>query len=447
MRQEVDEFLEEYPRVTMFEALITDCNGVARGKWIPRSKIYTVLEDGLKLPQSALGLDIWGRDTPRLSYDNGDIDGYCHVIEGSLRPILGERGVDQGQLLMTMLCDQDRPFMGDPRQVLARVLSTFEAQQLLPCVAAELEFSLLPDPGHGRPLREALVDRENLGGNLYALDELDRHAKMLEALREAFEIQGLPYEGIVKEAAPAQFEINMAHSTDVLALADQIIRMQRGIRTIASRFGMIASFMPKPMDDTAGNGMHVHCSVLDQNGHNIFDSGDDRGSERLGHALWGCMDLMADSMLIFAPSFNAYRRFQAGNHAPTVATWGYDNRTTALRIPAGPTAATRIEHRVAGADANPYLALAAVLTGIAHGLEQRQSPPPPVAGNAWAMEHDLPPLPTLMDLAIDRFMHSERLAHYLSAPFIDIFTESKQQELDEFRRRVTDLELETYLRG
>lgn len=447
MRREVDLFLKAYPSVAMIEALITDCNGVARGKWIPRTKIQSVLETGLKLPKSALGLDIWGRDIPELAHANGDIDGYCIAVEDSLRPVLSGRGLDQGQLIMTMMDENGEPYMGDPRQVLGRLVKQFEEKGLRPCMAAELEFSLLPDPGHGRPLRESLQGRESLGGNLYALDELDRHAEMLEALRESFEVQGLPYEGIVKEAAPAQFEINMAHSDDVMSLADQIIRMQRGIRTVASRFGLIASFMPKPMDDEAGNGMHVHCSLLEERGANVFNDGSEAGSELLRHAIGGCIELMPDSMLIFAPSFNAYRRFQAGNHAPTVPTWGLDNRTTALRIPAGPPAAKRIEHRVAGADANPYLALAVVLAGILHGIENKLEPPPHIEGNAWDMEHDVPNLPGLMSVAIDRFAASETIGKHLTEEFQEIFAKTKMQELEEFQRRVTDFEIETYLRG
>ena len=447
MRREIELFLQAYPDVSMIEALITDCNGVARGKWIPRGKIQSVLDNGLKLPKSALGLDIWGRDIPELAFQTGDIDGYCMVVESSLRPMQTIRGVDQGQLIMTMFNEDESPFLGDPRQILAQIVKRFEDKQLRPCMAVELEFSLLPDPGHDRPLREAFKGRESLGGNLYALDELDRHAEMLETLRAAFEVQDLPYEGIIKEAAPAQFEINMAHSDNVLELADKIIRMQRAVRMVAARFGMIASFMPKPMDDEAGNGMHVHCSLLDEQGANVFNNGGDEGSKFLQQAIAGCLEVMPDSMLIFAPSFNAYRRFQAGNHAPTLPTWGGDNRTTALRVPAGPPAAKRIEHRVAGADANPYLTLAVVLAGILHGLEKKLKPPPAIIGNSWAQEHAGELLPTLMNDAIERFSASESMQTYLSEEFQVIFTKTKRQELDEFQRRVTDFEIESYLRG
>ena len=401
----------------MVEALITDCNGIARGKWLPVQKLDTIEKQGLKLPKSALGLDVWGRDIPALAHANGDIDGYCHLVEGSLRPLLTERGVDQAQVLLSMFDKDGNPYMGDPRQVLQALVNRFTEKELRPCMAVELEFSLLPKPETSEAIGAALRDQNAVGGNLYALSELDYHGPLLEALRQAFDTQDLPYEGIIKESAPSQFEINVAHSDDVMLLADQVIRMQRTIRAVSARHGFVASFMPKPIDDEAGNGLHVHCSLLDENGTNVFDDGGEEGSDLLRYAVAGGLELLPASMLLFAPSFNAYRRFQPGNHAPTESAWGYDNRTTAIRIPESPSAARRLEHRVAGADANPYLVLAAVLAGIWHGIENTLSPPNPIEGNAWDQEIDAPALPTTMDEAISVFDKSDVLSSYLTSEF------------------------------
>ena len=430
----------------MVEALITDCNGIARGKWLPVQKLDTIEKQGLKLPKSALGLDVWGRDIPALAHANGDIDGYCHLVEGSLRPLLTERGVDQAQVLLSMFDKDGNPYMGDPRQVLQALVNRFTERELRPCMAVELEFSLLPKPETSEAIGAALRDQNAVGGNLYALSELDYHGPLLEALRQAFDTQDLPYEGIIKESAPSQFEINVAHSDDVMLLADQVIRMQRTIRAVSARHGFVASFMPKPIDDEAGNGLHVHFSLLDENGTNVFDDGGEEGSDLLRYAVAGCLELLPASMLLFAPSFNAYRRFQPGNHAPTESTWGYDNRTTAIRIPESPSAARRIEHRVAGADANPYLVLAAVLAGIWHGIENTLSPPNPIEGNAWDQEIDAPALPTTMDGAISVFDKSDVLSSYLTSEFKTLFLATKVQERNEFAKRVTEFELETYLR-
>ena len=430
----------------MVEALITDCNGIARGKWLPVQKLDTIEKQGLKLPKSALGLDVWGRDIPALAHANGDIDGYCHLVEGSLRPLLTERGVDQAQVLLSMFDKDGNPYMGDPRQVLQALVNRFTEKELRPCMAVELEFSLLPKPETSEAIGAALRDQNTVGGNLYALSELDYHGPLLEALRQAFDTQDLPYEGIIKESAPSQFEINVAHSDDVMLLADQVIRMQRTIRAVSARHGFVASFMPKPVDDEAGNGLHVHCSLLDENGTNVFDDGGEEGSDLLRYAVAGGLELLPASMLLFAPSFNAYRRFQPGNHAPTESAWGYDNRTTAIRIPESPSAARRLEHRVAGADANPYLVLAAVLAGIWHGIENTLSPPNPIEGNAWDQEIDAPALPTTMDEAISVFDKSDVLSSYLTSEFKTPFLATKVQERNEFAKRVTEFELETYLR-
>lgn len=430
----------------MVEALITDCNGIARGKWLPVRKLDTIEKQGLKLPKSALGLDVWGRDIPALAHANGDIDGYCHLVEGSLRPLLTERGVDQAQVLLSMFDKEGSPFMGDPRHVLQALATRFTERELKPCMAVELEFSLLPKPETNEAIGTALRDQNAVGGNLYALSELDYHGPLLEALRQAFDTQDLPYEGIIKESAPSQFEINVAHSDDVMLLADQVIRMQRTIRAVSARHSFVASFMPKPIDDEAGNGLHVHCSLVDENGANVFDDGGEEGSDLLRYAVAGCLELLPASMLLFAPSFNAYRRFQPGNHAPTESAWGYDNRTTAIRIPESPTAARRIEHRVAGADANPYLVLAAVLAGIWHGIENTLLPPKPIEGNAWDQEIDAHALPTTMDEAIALFDKSDVLSSYLTAEFKTLFLATKVQEWNEFAKRVTEFELETYLR-
>ena len=430
----------------MVEALITDCNGIARGKWLPVQKLDTIEQQGLKLPKSALGLDVWGRDIPALAHANGDIDGYCHLVEGSLRPLLTERGVDQAQVLLSMFDKDGNPYMGDPRQVLQALVNRFTEKELRPCMAVELEFSLLPKPETSEAIGAALRDQNAVGGNLYALSELDYHGPLLEALRQAFDTQDLPYEGIIKESAPSQFEINVAHSDDVMLLADQVIRMQRTIRAVSARHGFVASFIPKPIDDEAGNGLHVHCSLLDENGTNVFDDGGEEGSDLLRYAVAGCLELLPASMLLFAPSFNAYRRFQPGNHAPTESAWGYDNRTTAIRIPESPSAARRLEHRVAGADANPYLVLAAVLAGIWHGIENTLSPPNPIEGNAWDQEIDAPALPTTMDEAISVFDKSDVLSSYLTSEFKTLFLATKVQERNEFAKRITEFELETYLR-
>ena len=144
----------------------------------------------------------------------------------------------------------------------------------------------------------------------------NHHSEMLDLLRETFKTQDLPYEGIIKESAPAQFEINMAHSDDVMLMADQIIRMQRCIRRVASQCNLIASFMPKPLDNEAGNGMHIHCSVLEERGLNIFNDGNDEGSPLLKQAIAGCLELMPDAMPHFCTQLQRLPALSSGQSCP-----------------------------------------------------------------------------------------------------------------------------------
>jgi glutamine synthetase len=444
MSLEADWFLRAHPEITTIEALLSDCNGVMRGKWVPRHKLTKIFDGELKLPKTALSLDIWGRDVEELVFASGDADGICRPVEGSLLPTPWTAGGQHGQVMLSMFNADSSPYLGDPRHVLKQVLARYQEAGWRPVVAAELEFSLVqwdnnvpqhtcPAPAGGSPV----------GGNTYGLDVLNHHQDMMEDLRLACEIQDLPFDGVVKESAPSQYEINMQHVDNPILAAKQIVMMKRLIKGVAAKHDLIASFMPKPFEDEAGNGMHIHCSVLDENNANIFDDGTEKGSPLLHNAIGGCLLNMADSIAVFAPSFNAYRRFQPGAHAPTFPSWGYENRTVAVRVPAGSSAARRLEYRVAGADANPYLALAVLLSAIIDGIEQNISPGEPITGDGYSQEADT--LPVYMPDAVDLFSESDFIRNSLGGELQRIYTLTKQQEIAEFRKRITQLEYQTYL--
>ena len=444
MSVEADWFLRAHPEITTIEALLPDCNGVMRGKWLPRHKLAKIFEGELKLPKTALSLDIWGRDVEELVFASGDADGICRPVEGSLLPTPWAAGGQHGQVMLSMFDADGSPYMGDPRHVLKQVLARFQEAGWRPVVAAELEFSLVTlnndIPNHTCP---APAGRTPVGGNTYGLDVLNNHSEMLEDLRLACELQDLPFDGVVKESAPSQYEINMQHVDNAVLAAKQIMQMKRLIKGVAAKHGLVATFMAKPFEDEAGNGMHVHCSVLDENGVNVFDDGSELGTELLRNAIAGCLDFMPDSVAIFAPSFNAYRRFQPGCHAPTYPCWGYENRTVAVRVPAGSNAARRLEHRVAGADANPYLLFAVLLSAMLEGMQQKLNPVLPVSGDGYAQEQDT--LPVYIQDAVKLFSESEFIKANLGTELQRIFTLTKEQEIAEFRRRITDLEYQSYL--
>ena len=444
MSLEADWFLRAHPEITTIEVLLPDCNGVMRGKWLPRHKLRTIFDGELKLPKTALSLDIWGRDVEQLVFATGDADGVCRPVEGSLLPTPWSPQQQHGQVMLSMFNDDGAPYMGDPRHVLKQVLALFQEEGWRPVVAAELEFSLVrwdeSVPLHTCP---SLPNQSPVGGNTYGLDVLNHNQAMLEDLRIACEIQDLPFDGVVKESAPSQYEINMQHVDNPVLAAKQIIMMKRLIKGVANKHGLIASFMPKPFENEAGNGMHVHCSVLDEKGVNIFDDGTELGTPLLHNAIGGCLRYMAESVAIFAPSFNAYRRFQPGCHAPTFPSWGYENRTVAVRVPAGSNSARRLEHRVAGSDTNPYLMFAVLLSAMLEGMLTNLSPGKPVTGDGYAKEAD--PLPVYMPEAVKLFSESEFIRKATGPELQRIFTLTKEQEIAEFRKRITALEYQSYL--
>ena len=219
--------------------------------------------------------------------------------------------------------------------------------------------------------------------------------------------------------------------------------VKTAIRGVAAKHGLGATFMAKPYGEEAGNGMHAHISVVDADGRNIFDDGTPKGSDALINAIGGLQATLLPSMLIFAPHANSYRRLRPETHAPTTASWGYDNRTTALRIPSGPSQARRIEHRVAGADANPYLALAAILGGIHHGLANRSVPDAPSQGNAYAQSEGV--FVTNWLQSIIDFEEASFVSEIFSKRLIKAFTACKRQELDTLASIVSREEIDTYL--
>lgn len=444
MALEVDRFLRVHPEITMVEALLPDSNGVLRGKWLPRNKLAKIYKGELKFPMTALSLDIWGRDVEELVFASGDEDGICLPVEGSLLPTPWSPGGRHGQLMLTMFRSNGEPYLGDARQVLKKVVARFHAHGWRPVVAAELEFSLVRWDGH-RPAHSARNAGGNhqIGGNLYGLDVLQENQRMLEQIHYACQMQGLPFDGVVKESAPSQYEINMRHVDSPVLAARQILMMKRVIKEVAQQHKLVASFMPKPFEGEAGNGLHVHCSVLNREGVNIFDDGTETGTPALRNAIGGCLTHMADSFAVFAPSYNGYRRFVQGSHAPITPNWGYENRTVALRVPAGDAKARRIEHRVAGADANPYLVLAVILAAALDGIEAGLSPGEPTRGNGYTQNGEL--LPIYMQDALRLFAKSNFIKSALGREMQHSFGLTKQQELSEFQRHITSLEYESYV--
>jgi len=439
-------FLQQYPDIEVFEMILPDICGGLRGKWVSRDKLDKLMASELKLPLSSLVCDVWGRDGEAWVFATGDGDGYCEPDVRTLVPVPWQER-QMAQVVISMREADGGPCAYDSRHILRSLMARFDALGLTPVVASEMEFYLLQeeDDSLGRPIH---TQNDRVGGVLasgqtYSVETMEGMSELMHDIRDACSIQGLPIDTLIKESAPSQYEINLYHSPDALVAADQAMMLKRAIRMVARRHKLRATFMAKPFGNLAGNGMHVHCSLLDKEGNNAFADDTGQGNELLRQAVAGCLATMEESMLLFAPNLNSYRRFQRGTHAPMAPCWGYENRTVSVRIPTDSAAATRIEHRVAGADANPYLVIATILAGMLHGIENKLQAPPPLEGNAY---EQLPPsLPRHWPEALARFCASDFIRDNFGEQFQHVYAVLKQQEMDEFDRQVTPMEYDACL--
>ena len=443
--EKMQKWLDTHPDVSSVRPVIWDLNGIMRGKLLPRKMADKAFKGELKLPLSSLGVDIWGNDADESGQvlETGDVDGFC--VPTGRGPFTIDWLDNSSSLLpLWMFKSDNTPFGACPRQVLNSVVDRFAEIGLTPVCASELEFYLYVRDN------DAIKAPERLGGNdvvpasaMYSLADIDEMDGFIADVYAACEAWDIPADAAISEFGVGQMEINLNHVADPLKAADDAVLFKYLIKGIAKKHGLGATFMAKPYGKQSGSGMHFHFSILNEKGENIFDNGQDEGSKLLHHCVAGLLETIGEFMSIFVPHYNSYRRIRPGTHAPTNIAWGYDNRTTPVRIPSGPNHSRRIEHRIAGADANPYLVMAAILGGALYGLENKLTPPEPVSGDAYDM--DLPSIPLDWRSAIDAMVdgtHAERLFGDL---FCKMYIAAKNQEYDQFMQAVTRIEYETYL--
>ena len=442
---DIRNWLQERPEIESVFACVCDLNGIMRGKRLPIEKAKSIMDDGLRLPLSILSLDIWGEDIENneLVYETGDSDGIC---EYTRRPIVLVNWTSRPSALAMfwMNSEDGEPFPGDPRRALARIVDSYKARGLTPVVATELEFYLYdPTESEPQPPRSPVTGKRLDSDGALSLDELEHFDAVLNDIYDACAEQGIPADAAISENGAGQFEINMVHVADPLQAADDAVLFKRLVRGIARKHDLAATFMAKPYGDRSGSGFHVHFSLIDEHGVNLFDSGGDLGTPLMENAVAGLLATMQENTLTFAPHENSYRRLLPGAHAPINVAWGYENRTAAIRIPGGNHKARRIEHRVAGADANPYLVLASILGGALLGIEGEMKPAAPIEGDAYSMKLDH--LPLDWATAIQAFKRGAHVQEIYSKRLQTMLVECKMQELKRFARAVTDFEYDSYL--
>lgn len=411
-----------------FRVAACDLNGCMRGKRVPGDYAAKLEKGSVRMPLSALNVDIFGadiEDSP-LVFETGDADGIMMPTDRGPMP-LPWLTVDQPLVPMVMHYDDGTRFEGDPRHALVSVLDRYKARGWQVVAATELEFTLVDDSGDTlEAARDPRNGRRLKAPGVLSLAQMDAFDPFLSALYQGCQDMGIPAQTATSEAGIGQFEITLNHQ-NALRAADDTWAFKTLIKGLARQHGFAATFMAKPFADDAGNGMHLHFSVLDGNGKNIFDDGGEAGTDLMRAAVAGCVAAMPGSTLIFAPHANSFTRLVPGAHAPTGAGWAYENRTAAIRIPGGPPAARRIEHRVAGGDITPYLIFAAILGAAITGIEEGMTPPEPLTGNAY--EQDLPQLAPDWATAIDRFESDPMVAKIFSPMLIRNLVMTKRQEL------------------
>lgn len=440
-------FLAEHPDIEAVEFLLVDPNGIIRGKWAPGDSLKKAFQEGVNFPMSLHGLDVWGREVEEtgLHIETGDKDGYCRATRGSLSivPWAKRKTV---QVLLQTFTPEGEPFMACARQVLKHKVAEANDRGFFPVAAFELEFYLLD------PAREDSAGMPTpLGAGegpdrlrMYGLDDLAENAALFDMIRDAADAQSLPIDTIIKEAAPGQFEVNLKHRADPLRAADDVILLRRIVMGCARAHGLTATFMAKPFIDYAGNGMHVHTSMLDGEGNNVFAGTE--GRARLESAVAGLIKTMPESLILYINTWNGFRRITPGSYAPTHAVWAENNRSVALRIPVSTDENRRVEHRISGADANPYLVMAAIIQGMMEGIDSGAKPPPPVEGSAYDEDAKVgTALPDDMDDALQLASKSAFLDRALGPLLAKVYRDLKRAEIIAFWSEITPLERTTYL--
>jgi glutamine synthetase len=448
---EAEAFLAAHPEIEAFDIILHDANGIGRGKIIRRHELLSLYKGGRHLPISILGLDICGEDVHEtgLIWDQGDGDLRAWPVPGTLVP-LHNTTPPRGELFMQMYDLEGQPMSSDPRHALARQVAALADAGLRPAGAFELEFFLLANErdaqGKMVPARDVLDGRPSSKTEVYSVDHLHGMLPLFSDIYAAADKSGITAETMISEYAPGQYELTLHYREDVMQAADDLMRLKRIVRAQARAHGVTACFMAKPNEDYAGSGMHFHVSMLGRDGQNVFvEAEEGNWSDTILHALGGLRATMGESMLVFAPHANSWRRFASQSYAPVSPTWGVNNRSVALRIPAGDIRARRIEHRPAGVDANPYLVAATVLAGIRHGLEHKIDPGPETKGNGYEAGQDAPPIPVDWRSAIEAAKGSAFLRDALGEDMHRTFTAIKAAEYARVARTVSEVDFDLYL--
>ncbi|HVT51097.1 MAG TPA: glutamine synthetase family protein [Dongiaceae bacterium] len=450
---EFDAYLKRHPKTVHVDAFLHDLNGNLRGKRLPVAEAAKLWKSGLEMPRCMLFLDPTGDDLDpgQRVTALGDPDGAALPVPGLLAPV---PWIEEptAQILLQMTdpagdANHGKPSRYCPRAALMGTLAQFRRLGMTPVVAVELEFYLFDRDrdGEGLPVavRNPVTGQKETSKQPYSIDDLDAYGVFIRRVASYARAQNIPASAAITEYSPGQFEINLKHQDDAVAACDHAVLLKRAIRAAARQDGHQASFMAKPFLDAAGSGMHIHVSLVDKRGRNLFGETGAKGETLLRQAIAGLQAAMPESMAIFGANLNGFRRYQPGHNVPIAPSWGHNNRSVAFRIPAGGAAARRIEHRVAGADANPYLVMAAVLSGMLHGIAGKLKPTPETKGDAG--DDADPDVPFAFMAALDRFAQAKILPRFISPDMLGLMRDQRHAEMAKFMGTISRQEYDWYL--
>ena len=433
-------------KISEVECLVADMSGTARGKILPPKKFLKGHRSrGLRIPEEIFTLTINGRyvsDTDAVS--DAAIDIYMQPDVDTIRYVPWYT-----EPTAQVICDayhlNDDPVEISPRHILKQILKLYKDKGWRPVIAPELEFYLVKknlDPDYPLDAAVGRSGRKEPGGQAYGIDAANDFDPIVEDIYDYCEAQELDVDTLSHESGPAQLEINFNHG-DPLELADQVFLFKRTVRQAALKHDMYATFMAKPHQGEPGSSMHIHQSVMDlKSGKNIFAARDGTPSKIFLNHIGGMQRYMAAALPLWAPNVNSYRRLVPESDAPTNVHWAVDNRTVSLRVPASDAANLRVENRVPGADANPYLAFAASLACGYLGMTERIKPSEPVEGSAYRYAHTLP---ISLDEALDKLNYTKSLKTVLGEKFVQAYRDVKFEEMQHYRKVISSWEREYLL--
>ena len=433
-------------RVTEIECLVPDLTGVARGKILPREKFTE--DRGMRLPEAVVAMGVTGQFPEGGPYYDvvspTDQDMHLRPDPSTVR-IVPWATDPTAQVIHDCYDRHGKLVPYAPRSVLRRICELYDAEGWSPVVAPELEFYLVarntdPDIPLKPPIGRS--GRAETSRQAYSIDAVNEFDPLFEDVYDYCEKMELNVDTLIHEVGAGQMEINFFHDHP-MGLADEVFFFKRTIREAALRHDMFATFMAKPIAGEPGSAMHVHQSILNKaTGKNIFSNADGTASKEFYWYIGGLQKYIPAAMALFAPYVNSYRRLVRSNAAPINIQWGTDNRTVGIRSPVADPVARRIENRVIGADANPYVALAATLACGYLGMKNRIEPSPECKGDAYLGEHQLP---QSLGEALALLREEKDLAAVLGESFVTVYTEVKEIEHAEFMKVISPWEREHLL--